>query len=192
MVFLSTFVLFPLLGVSARLLAPGLLPDAAVGRLDPAHRAALDGAGLDRFYVGGRRQRAGGAVQRFRLEPARRFPDAPDRRFPAHPPRRSTSPRARFLPSSCSCCCPSSPVSCCGRGSALISRAIRSRSRAWITARSCSSSTRLSAMASWTVSGIRSMRASSVQARARRYRAARDRDDHPDLCEQAARLFAGR
>ena len=64
MVFLSTFALFPLLGISARFLAPRFAPRPALGRGDPAHRAALDGAGLDRFHVGGRRQRAGGAVQR--------------------------------------------------------------------------------------------------------------------------------
>src|ERR1700692_4514398 len=67
MVFLSTFALFPLLGISPRVRArpaPQFPPRAAMGRGDFAHRAALDGAVLDRFHVGGRRQRAGGDVQR--------------------------------------------------------------------------------------------------------------------------------
>ena len=51
----------------------GFAPRPALGRGDPAHRAALDGAVLDRFHVGGRRQRAGGNVQRFRLEACSAF-----------------------------------------------------------------------------------------------------------------------
>ena len=88
MVFLSTFVLFPLLGISAQFPGPKSPTRAALGRADPAHRPALDGAGLDRFHVGGGRQRAGGIVQRLRIERSRRFPYPANRRFPAHPSRR--------------------------------------------------------------------------------------------------------
>src|ERR1700721_1449847 len=86
-VFLSTFALFPLLGISARFLAPGFLPGPLWAGVILLTALPLDGAGLDRFHVGGGRQRAGGDVQRDRIEPARRFPDAADRRFPARQPR---------------------------------------------------------------------------------------------------------
>ena len=116
---------------------PGFAPRAAVGRGDLAHRAALDGAVLDRFHVGGRRQRAGGAVQRLCLEFARRFPDAPDRRLPADPAR----PRHLRALGSCHRRAASAALrrrsTVAAMDRRLISRAIRARSRAWITARSC-------------------------------------------------------
>ena len=62
MVFVSTFVLFPLLGLPRARSRRGCYP-AALGRAAAAVRAAVNGAVLDRVHLDRPRQRAGGAVR---------------------------------------------------------------------------------------------------------------------------------
>lgn len=88
MVFVSTFLLFPLLGTSRAFPSSESFPGAALGGADSTHRAAVDSAGIDRVHIRGKWQRAGDTTQRFCFESARRFPHPANRRLPASPPRR--------------------------------------------------------------------------------------------------------
>ena len=72
-VLLSTFVMFPLLGLALKpVLTPLVTPAALHGHSLPVH-AALHGAIVDRVHVHGQGQRARRGLQRVGLEPARHF-----------------------------------------------------------------------------------------------------------------------
>ena len=92
-VLVSTFLLFPALGLTARALAPGLLTAAAVGRAADAVRAALHRAVLDRLHLDRPRQRAGGVVRGDRIQPVRHRSDAAAGRIAAQRPGRVLRPR---------------------------------------------------------------------------------------------------
>ena len=146
LVFLSTFVLFPLLGVSAHFLAPGLLsaPLWAGVILLTALPSTVQASIAFTSVAGGNVPAALCSASASNLLGVFLTPLIAGFCSPATAP---TSLRARFLPSSRSSWCRSWPVSCRGHGSALTSRAMRARSKPWIMGRSCSSSIRLSAKA---------------------------------------------
>src|ERR1700731_428368 len=136
--FLSTFALFPLPGISARFLAPSFLPAPlwAGVILLTALPSTVQASIAFTSMAGGNVPAALCSASASNLLGVFLTPLIAGFLLTRHGLDISA---ALFLPSWCSFCCPSSPVSCCGRGSALMSRAMRSRSRAWITARSCSS-----------------------------------------------------
>ena len=135
MVFLSTFALFPLLGVSAHFLAPNFLPGplwAGVILLTTLP-STVQASIVFTSVAGGNVPAAMCSATASSLLGVFLTPLIAGFLLASH--GLDVSARS-VLAIVCSFCCPSSPVSCCGRGSAPISRVIRARSRAWITARS--------------------------------------------------------